>query len=83
MRYTRLPIGRQKIYAFRYENSTKPVSNEVNMLNTLSSLKKCACSVRCCFLLVLTYTQFQKLTDRYVAEVDRILASLKKATGAK
>jgi len=27
--------------------------------------------------------QFQKLTDRYVGEVDKILASLKKATGAK
>ncbi|KAG6917757.1 hypothetical protein DXG01_001162 [Tephrocybe rancida] len=27
--------------------------------------------------------EFQKLTDRYVAEVDKVLASLKKATGAK
>ncbi|KAF9465094.1 ribosome recycling factor domain-containing protein [Collybia nuda] len=27
--------------------------------------------------------EFQKLNDRYVAEVDKILASLKKATGAK
>ncbi|KAG6865527.1 hypothetical protein C0991_001720 [Blastosporella zonata] len=27
--------------------------------------------------------QFQKLTDRYVGEIDTVLASLKKATGAK
>ncbi|KAG6837455.1 hypothetical protein H0H93_008998 [Arthromyces matolae] len=27
--------------------------------------------------------EFQKLTDRYVAEVDKVLADLKKATGAK
>ncbi|GLB39253.1 putative ribosome recycling factor [Lyophyllum shimeji] len=27
--------------------------------------------------------EFQKLTDRYIGEVDKILASLKKATGAK
>ncbi|KAG5637204.1 hypothetical protein H0H81_005417 [Sphagnurus paluster] len=27
--------------------------------------------------------EFQKLTDRYISEVDKVLASLKKATGAK
>ncbi|KAG6887654.1 hypothetical protein C0992_011324 [Termitomyces sp. T32_za158] len=35
------------------------------------------------FVLNSHFQQFQKLTDRYVGEVDKILASLKKATGAK
>lgn len=84
MRSSRRPPEWRKMCAFKSVNIIRLASERPSTKNTRSNSKRCdrrgSLSVVCDSLFC---AKFQKLSDKHIAEVDKILVQMKKVTGSK